>query len=89
MITIAEDSIFEGREYFRLRINAVRPIGQAAQFFIPQDGANNTFVDISIEDDDSKLSSSSYAIKTQNYHECMLGLSHIITSHQCFMYSYE
>ena len=60
MINIADDEIFEGREYFRLRISTVRPIGQAAQFFVPQAGVNNTFVDISIEDDDSKPSSTSY-----------------------------
>ena len=53
-INIADDAIFEGREYFRLRISAVRPIGQAAQLFVLQPRENNTFVDISIEDDDSK-----------------------------------
>ena len=58
-IIITDDSILEGKEYFRLRISAIRPIGQVAQFYIPQAGANNTFVDICIEDDDSKLSSSS------------------------------
>ena len=59
VIYIADDRIFEEREYFRLRLSAVRPIGQAAQFFVPQPGVNNIFVDISIEDDDSKSSSSS------------------------------
>ncbi|MDA8032035.1 MAG: hypothetical protein MPK62_13110 [Alphaproteobacteria bacterium] len=54
VIIIADDQIFEGREYFRLRLSAIRPIGQAAQFFIPQTGFENMFVDINIEDDDSK-----------------------------------
>ena len=54
VIRIADDLISEEWEYFRLRINAVRPIGQAAQFFVPQAGVNKTFVDIAIEDKDSK-----------------------------------
>ena len=54
MIPIVDDSIFEGREYFRLRLSAIRPIGQAAQFFVPQPGFENSYVDINIEDDDSK-----------------------------------
>ena len=54
VIHIADDHIFEGREYFRLRLSAIRPIGQAAQFFVPQTGFENTFVDTCIEDDDSK-----------------------------------
>ena len=54
VIIIADDSIFERREYFRLRLSAIRPIGQAAQFFVPQTGFENTFVDTCIEDDDSK-----------------------------------
>ena len=59
VITIADDSIFEGREYFRLRLGAIRPIGQAAQFYVPQPGFENTFVDVNIEDDDGKSISSS------------------------------
>ena len=54
VIHIADDQIFERREYFRLRISAIRPTGQAAQFYVPQAGFENTFVDINIEDDDSK-----------------------------------
>ena len=56
VIIIADDQIYEGREYFRLRISAIHLIGQAAKFYIPQAGVNNTFVDLSIEDDDSKSS---------------------------------
>ena len=59
VITIVDDSIFEGREYFRLRLSAIVPIGQAADFFVPQTGFENTFVDINIEDDDGKSISSS------------------------------
>ena len=58
VINIADDRFFEGREYFRLRISAVRPIGQAAQFFIPEACVTNTFVEIIIDDDDSKSGSS-------------------------------
>ena len=61
VIQIADDNTSEGKEYFRLRITAVRPIGQAAQFFIPEPGVNETFVDITIEDDDSKSNSSFFA----------------------------
>ena len=64
VIHIADDSIFEGREYFRLRISAIRTIGQAEQFIIPQAGVENTLVDISIEDDDSKSCSISGTCST-------------------------
>ena len=59
VITIADDSIFEGREYFRLRLSAIALTGQAANFYVPQNGFENTFVDINIEDDDGKSISSS------------------------------
>ena len=59
VITIVDDSIFEGREYFRLRLSAIVPIGQAADFYVSQNGFENTFVDINIEDDDGKSISSS------------------------------
>ena len=55
VIDIAEDEIFEGREYFRLRIVAARFSGQAAALFKPQDGLSNTFADVNIADDDSKF----------------------------------
>ena len=66
MINIADDQIFEGREYFRLRLSAIRPIGQAADFYIPQAGFENTFVDINIEDDDGKSHNSSDSVFSQN-----------------------
>ena len=61
VIQIVDDNTSEGKEYFRLRITAVRPIGQAAQFFIPEPGVNETFVDITIEDNKSKSGSSFFA----------------------------
>ena len=67
VIFIADDQIFEGREYFRLRLSAVNPIGQAAQFFIPQADVTNTYVDVVIADDDSKSSSSAFHKCVQNY----------------------
>ena len=54
VINIAADQIYERREYFRLRLSAIRPIGQAEDFYVPQTGFENTFADINIEDDDSK-----------------------------------
>ena len=67
VINIAVDMIFERREYFRLRVNAVRTIGQAADFYVPQSGFENTFVDINIEDNDSKSSSSSKVVSPEKY----------------------
>ena len=55
VIFIAEDDIFEGKEYFRLRIVAARFSGQAAALFRVQDGLNNTFVDVHIDDNDCKF----------------------------------
>ena len=62
VIQIAHDNIFEDREYFRLRIIAVRFSGQAAALFSAQDGLNNTFVDVNIPDDDSKFRKSACMI---------------------------
>ena len=56
VIQIADDVILEGSESFRLRIVAARFSGQAAYLFRAQDGLNNTFADVNIADDDSKLS---------------------------------
>ena len=55
VILISGDEIFEGREYFRLRIVAARFTGQAAALFRAQDGLSNTFADVNIADDDSKF----------------------------------
>ena len=55
VILLADDSIVERTEAFRLRIVAARFFGQAAAFFRPQDGLNNTVADVTIEDDDCKF----------------------------------
>ena len=52
MIQIADDSICERTEYFRLQIVDIRFIGQAANLVRAPDGVNNTFVDVHIEDND-------------------------------------
>ncbi len=55
VILLADDSIVEGTEDFRLRIVAARFFGQAAAIFRAQDGLNNTIAEVTIEDDDCKL----------------------------------
>ena len=60
VIQIADDKIFEDREYFRLRIVAVRFTGQAAALFRAQDGLTNTFADVNIQDNDCKFWNSIY-----------------------------
>ena len=50
VIQIADDVILEGSESFRLRIVAVRFIGQAAALFRAQDGLAITFADVNIDD---------------------------------------
>ena len=54
VIYIAEDKIFEGTEYIKCRIAAIRFTGQAAQLFRAPDGVTENSVDVRIEDDDSK-----------------------------------
>ena len=55
VITVADDSIVEGTETFRLRIVAARFIGQAATIFRAQDGLTNTIADATIDDNDCKF----------------------------------
>ena len=55
VIVVADDSMFEGTEAFRLRIVAARFIGQAAAIFRVTAGLTNTFADVIIEDDDCKF----------------------------------
>ena len=55
VIEVADDNIFEGIEYFRLRIVDVRFSGQAAALFRAVDGLNSTFVDVYIEDDECEF----------------------------------
>ena len=54
VIHIADNLLLERMEYFRLRLSGIRPIGQAADFYKSQAGFENTFVDVNIEDNDSK-----------------------------------
>ena len=67
VIVVANDSIVEGTEAFRLRIVTVRFIGQAAAFFRAQDGLSNTVVDVIIEDDDCKFMDTTCIICLQTY----------------------
>ena len=53
-IILSNDSIFEGRETFRLRIVEARFLGQAATVFRAQDRLNETTADVIIEDNDCK-----------------------------------
>ena len=55
VIELAADDIFEGTEYFRLRIVAARFFGQAANYFRAQDGRNNIHADVIIEDNYCKF----------------------------------
>ena len=55
VIVVANDSIVEGTEAFRLRIVAARFFGQAAAIFSAEDGLTNTVVDVTIEDNDCKF----------------------------------
>ena len=64
VILVADDSILEGTEAFRLRIVAARFIGQAADIF--RDGSTNTVADVIIEDDDCKFMNTPCVICLQN-----------------------
>ena len=61
-IVLAADDIVEGTEVFRLRIVAVRFIGEAATIFRAQDGLNNTVADVIIEDNDCKFTNATSII---------------------------
>ena len=58
VIQTAFDHIMEGTEYFRLRINAIRFIGQSGGVFRAADAVKNNFADVILTDDDCKLGSS-------------------------------
>ena len=53
-----DDSIMEGTEYYRLRINAIRFNGQSGGVFRAADAVKNNFADVILTDDDCKLGSS-------------------------------
>ena len=60
VIQTAFDHIMEGTEYFRLRINAIRFIGQSGGVFRAADAVKNNFADVILTDDDCKLGSSAW-----------------------------
>ena len=64
-IVVANDSIVEGTEAFRLRIVAARFFGQAATVFRAQDVLSNTIADVTIEDNDSKFTNATWIICLQ------------------------
>ena len=68
-IVLAADDIVEGTEVFRLRIVAVRFIGEAATIFRAQDGLNNTVADVTIEDNDCKFTNAASIILFANSYE--------------------
>ena len=62
VILIADDDIFEDKEHFRLRIHALRFIGEAANHFRAQPGVNSSFTVIAIKDNDCEFIIPSFTI---------------------------
>ena len=62
VILIADDDIFEDKELFRLRIHALRFIGEAANLFRAQPGVTSFFAEIAIKDNDCEFSIQSFTI---------------------------
>ena len=54
-IFVSDDESFEGPESFRLQILDARFIGEAPTFFRAQEGLNNTFATVNIEDNDCEF----------------------------------
>ena len=65
VIVVADDSLVEGTETFRLRLVAARFFGQAAAFFKAPAGLTNTTADVTIEDDDCKFVNTPCIIRLQ------------------------
>ena len=84
VILLSDDAIFEGSEYFHLRILAARFNGQTAVIFRAQVGLNNTFADVNIADDDSKLRTSACTICLQIIMKKTYGCLYINLIH-CFL----
>ena len=57
MILIADDNILENKEYFIIRIHAIRFIRGAAASFTLSSEANRSFAIVVIQDDDSEFRS--------------------------------
>ena len=58
VISISDDDIFEDKEHFRLRIQALRFIGGAANRFRVQPGVTSSFAEVAIADDDCECRNS-------------------------------
>ena len=71
VIVVADDSILEGTEAFRLRIVAARFFGQAAAIFRAEDGLTNTTADVVIEDDDCKFVNTLYHLFANSYEDSL------------------
>ena len=72
MISISDDDIFEDKEHFRLRIHALRFIGEAANLFRVQPGVIGSFAEVAIKDNDGEFSIPSFTI-------CALVISHNVS----------
>ena len=72
VIQIGDDDIFEGKEHFRLRIHALRFIGEASKCFRAQPGVNSSFAEVAIKDNDGEFSIPSFTI-------CALVISHNVS----------
>ena len=62
VILISDDGIFEDKEHFRLRIHALRFVGEAAKHFRAQPGVNSSFAEVVIKDNDGEVSIPSFII---------------------------
>ena len=69
VIVLANDSILEGTEAFRLRIVAAQFFGQAAAIFRAEDGLTNTTADVVIEDNDCKFMNTLYHMFANSYED--------------------
>ena len=72
MISISDDDIFEDKEHFRLRIHALRFIGEAANVFRAAPQVTSSFAEIAIKDNDGEFSIPSFTI-------CALVISHNVS----------
>ena len=72
IISISDDAIFEDKEHFRLRIHALRFIGEAANLFRAEPGITSSFAEVAIKDDDGEFSIPSFTM-------CALVISHNVS----------
>ena len=81
VILLADDSIVEGTEAFRLRIVAARFFGQAAIIFRAPAELSNTIADVIIQDDDCKFTNTTCII-------CYY-YNYLYACHACTVFSYS